>query len=368
MKSVLVSSLDEYSGKTGIIAALSLILRERGLKVGYFKPFSIGLAGTTGTVASTDSADSADSTDSTDRGGRRNDVRVVDEDAFRIAKILDEGSHEDLCPVILEIPYEDFVMSCDVHGIRERINEAFKRVSAGKDIVLVEGVLNFRVGRSIDLCDFCIAEMLNAEILMVVKYRDFVIDDILYASEHAGFKVLFNQVPVYKVPHMSVMRSFLERRDIRVVGAIPHDSMLSGLSVYEICEAVGGRFLVKPREDIVVEQLLIGAMTPQSAVTYFRRSRNAAVITGGDRSELHALALEMPSIKCIVLTGNLEPPAIIKGVAASKDKPLIITPDDTLTAVKKIDRAFGKTRLHSMVKIKRMQEFLLKHVRIDEII
>jgi len=42
MKSLLVSSIEEYSGKSALIVALGLILREKGFKVGYFKPFCVG--------------------------------------------------------------------------------------------------------------------------------------------------------------------------------------------------------------------------------------------------------------------------------------------------------------------------------------
>ena len=40
MRSLLVSSVEEYSGKSAVIIALGLILRDRGFKVGYFKPVS----------------------------------------------------------------------------------------------------------------------------------------------------------------------------------------------------------------------------------------------------------------------------------------------------------------------------------------
>jgi len=300
----------------------------------------------------------------------------VDEDAFRIAKILNlEESPAEICPVLLDRPYEEFLLlfreADAVNALKKKVQEAFKRVSAGKDVVLVEGVANYRVGKSVELCDFNISAMLNAEILMIAKYKNFVLDDILYAKEHSSssFKVIFNQVPRYKMAYMDFVSSFLEERGVEVVGAIPQDDALAALSVGEICEAVGGRLIGRPSDEgILVEELLVGAMTPQSAITYFRRSRNAAVITGGDRSDLQALALEIPAIKCLVLTGGLEPPTIIKGAAVQRGKPLILAPDDTLTVVERLNKAFGKARLHSEAKIKRMRELLLKHVNIENIL
>ena len=402
MRTILVSSVEEYSGKTGIIAALGLILKERGLNVGYFKPFGVesvklekragcfgkegeseeGIEGGGEKAAEAEEAGEASGASGASEAvkeaeeARAEAEEAVDEDAFRIAKILNlEESPAEICPVLLDRPYEEFLLlfreADAVNTLKKKVQEAFKRVSAGKDVVLVEGVANYRVGKSVELCDFNISEMLNAEILMIAKYKNFVLDDILYAKEHSSssFKVIFNQVPRYKMAYMDFVSSFLEERGVEVVGAIPQDDALAALRVGEICEAVGGRLIGRPSdEEILVEELLVGAMTPQSAITYFRRSRNAAVITGGDRSDLQALALEIPAIKCLVLTGGLEPPTIIKGAAVQRGKPLILAPDDTLTVVERLNKAFGKARLHSEAKIRRMRELLLKHVNIESIL
>ena len=403
MRTILVSSVEEYSGKTGIIAALGLILKERGLNVGYFKPFGVesvklekragcfgkegeseeGIEGGGEKAAEAEEAGEASGASGASEAvvkeaeeARAEAEEAVDEDAFRIAKILNlEESPAEICPVLLDRPYEEFLLlfreADAVNALKKKVQEAFKRVSAGKDVVLVEGVANYRVGKSVELCDFNISAMLNAEILMIAKYKNFVLDDILYAKEHSSssFKVIFNQVPRYKMAYMDFVSSFLEERGVEVVGAIPQDDALAALSVGEICEAVGGRLIGRPSDEgILVEELLVGAMTPQSAITYFRRSRNAAVITGGDRSDLQALALEIPAIKCLVLTGGLEPPTIIKGAAVQRGKPLILAPDDTLTVVERLNKAFGKARLHSEAKIRRMRELLLKHVNIENIL
>ena len=391
MRTILVSSVEEYSGKTGIIAALGLILKERGLNVGYFKPFGVesvklekqagcfGKEGESGEGMEGGGEKAAEASVASGAVKETEEAKAeeaVDEDAFRIAKILNlEESPAEICPVLLDRPYEEFLLlfreAGAVNTLKKKVQEAFKRVSAGKDVMLVEGVANYRVGKSVELCDFNISALLNAEILMIAKYKNFVLDDILYAKEHSSssFKVIFNQVPRYKMAYMDFISSFLEERGVKVVGAIPQDDALAALSVGEICEAVGGRLIGRPSDEgILVEELLVGAMTPQSAITYFRRSRNAAVITGGDRSDLQALALEIPAIKCLVLTGGLEPPTIIKGAAVQRGKPLILAPDDTLTVVERLNKAFGKARLHSEAKIRRMRELLLRHVDIENIL
>jgi len=112
---------------------------------------------------------------------------------------------------------------------------------------------------------------------------------------------------------------------MKLLGVLPHDPLLAGLSVSEIADALNGEWLVKPRdEDVIIESFLIGAMSPPSALKYFRRARKAALVTGGDRADLQNLALETSNIKCLLLTGHLEPPGTILGKAEEKEVPVIL--------------------------------------------
>jgi BioD-like phosphotransacetylase family protein len=67
-----------------------------------------------------------------------------------------------------------------------------------------------------------------------------------------------------------------------------------------------------PREQALVENMTVGAMTADAALSRFRKYSNKAVITGGDRTDIQLAALET-STTCLILTGNLRPsPLIVK--------------------------------------------------------
>ena len=92
--------------------------------------------------------------------------------------------------------------------------------------------------------------------------------------------------------------------------------MLS-VSVGELAEFLSGKILCcADKVDELVEHLMVGAMSVDSALTYFRRKPNKAVITGGDRPDIQLAALET-STKCLILTGNLQPSPIILGPPAA---------------------------------------------------
>jgi hypothetical protein len=109
--------------------------------------------------------------------------------------------------------------------------------------------------------------------------------------------------------------------------------------------------------DELVEHLMVGAMSVESALSYFRRKPNKAVITGGDRPDIQLAALET-STKCVILTGNLHPSPIILGRAEEVGVPMVLVRQDTLTAVEVIERFFGKTRFHLEKKVRRFDEML----------
>ena len=338
MKSILVSPVEGYSGKSAVIIALGLILRERGFKVGYFKPFGVGITRIRG--------------------------QLVDEDAYNTAIALNTGDDiGDICPVKLDEPYIEFVSSADPEELKKRVLESYTRIAADKDIVLVEGAEEYKVGRALGLCDCDVSLALALDVLMVVKYTDdFVLDRLLMAKELLGDRlkfVLFNQLAGYKKVYVrAIAERFLERNGMELLGTLPYDPLLAGLFVSEISDALGGEWLVKPAKDEIIEEFLIGAMSPPSALKYFRRVRQAALITGGDRADLQNLALETGNIKCILLTGHLEPAQTMLGKAEEKGVPVILVANDTLATIEKIDEIFGKARIRGNAKIQRIKELV----------
>ncbi len=335
MRSLLVSSIDEYSGKSGVIAALGEIFREKGLKVGYFKPFT--------------TYDDAD-------------IEVM-KDVLSL-----EESEEKLCPIRIE-SYAEFMLSSDPVELRKVVIDGFTEVAEGKDVVFVEGSMGYFAGEAIGLSDIDVASILSSKVLMVAKYAgDFTIDRLLSASKVMGdMMAIINQVTGFKRTYFGTIASkILEPNGIKLVGMLPKDELLSGMSVEEIRKALNGIYLVEPREDVLIESFLIGAMSPQTAMSYFRAARNAAVITGGDRADLHAVAMDA-GIKCLILTGNMEPPATILGMAEKYGVPVILVREDTLTTAEKLGRAFGRVRIRGEKKLRRFREIVEHYVDIGSI-
>ena len=345
MKGILISSVEEFSGKSSIIVGLGKIFQEMGYEVGYFKPFGVN----------------------TVKVGER----LVDEDAQTTAENL--GLDSDVTAVVLSSPYIEFISYADQVELKKTIIDKYTELSKGKDIMLVEGSLDYKTGRAVGISDFNIAEMLNLKVLMVAKYtNDYVIDKIINSKDifrERLKKVIINQLTGYKTTYIqAIAGKVLKDIGIDVVGVLPKDPILAGVFVNEIKRELNGEFLVKPDRDVIIEHLIIGAMSPQSALKYFRETKNAALITGGDRTDLLRVALENKNIECLILTGNLEPEEVIIKKAEERKVPVIIVSEDTLTTMDRLKELFGKARLRGEVKVKRIVNLVKTHVNVKDIL
>jgi BioD-like phosphotransacetylase family protein len=74
-------------------------------------------------------------------------------------------------------------------------------------------------------------------------------------------------------------------------------------------------------------------MGPEASLRRFRRTPELAVIAGGDREEIQEAALEAPSLRCLVLTGDHRPSRRIIERANERDVPVILTGQDTMVTV-----------------------------------
>ena len=207
--------------------------------------------------------------------------------------------------------------------------------------------------------------MLAARVLVVVKYNDDlqVLDDALTARERLGeslLGVVLNAIPRQRMPFV---QELVKTRAWRSEGCpcwpcFPRSACCcqsAWASWPSFCPAT--ILCCEDKTDELVEHLMVGAMSVDSALSYFRRKPNKAVITGGDRPDIQLAALET-STKCLILTGNLQPSPIILGRAEEVGVPMILVRQDTLTAVEVIERFFGKTRFHLEKKVQRFEEML----------
>lgn len=161
---------------------------------------------------------------------------------------------------------------------------------------------------------------------------------------------------------------FLEGRDVSVYGVLPSEQTLAGVTVAELADELGASVLVDEGEDSYVERFAVGAMGADSALRHFRRTKDAAVITGGDRAEIHTAALEAPGIRCLILTGGHRPSGAILGQAAEKGVPVLSVQTDTVTTVERAEDVVRSGRTRDADTVAQMQALLSDHAALEDVL
>ncbi len=305
-------------GKTTVVVGLALKLKEAGYKVGYFKPVDNGRKTATGKVPGGDA--------------------VLLKDALGMEAPLGLISPAKTGPSYLGIFDQDYNL--------QQIKSAFKEISSDYDVMLVEGAIFPYALSSVGMDSVSLARELDSMVVNVVKVEnDFSLDlAIMYnnyvvcrQAQAAG--TIFVNVPrALQAKVEGVFRPALADAGYKTLGIIPNRPELSSPTVAEYQERLGGELLVgHDNMDRLVEDVVVGAMTMDSALTYLRRAANKAVILGGDRADLALAALETHT-SVLVLTGGLYPDVKVLAKAGEKGVPVILTYQDTYTVIEMLSQ------------------------------
>jgi len=340
---IYVASTKKVSGKTALCVGLMHWLGKLGCKTGFIKPLSTTI--------------------------RAIGDRIVDEDSLFVKSTF--GLTDDaaiITPIHLtEQVTKNAIEHPDWDNSQKVVLDAYHAIAKDRDAVVMEGTDFLRQGSIVDLSPPRICSLTGAKSIVIVPFVDILqtVDDLLYAQTWMGSSMLgglINNVPVHRIAYIDEkMRPFLEKQGVNLLGIIPRKKVLQSVSIAELIDELAGEVLCcESASDELVEAVMVGAMTAESALTHFRRVANKAVITGGDRPDIQLAALET-STKCLILTGNLRPSPLVIGLAEERGVPIIITRQDTMGAIEIVDSYFGKSRFHQQKKIDIFEELLEKH-------
>jgi BioD-like phosphotransacetylase family protein len=347
MKSLYITSVERYSGKTAVCLALGKRFQEDGHKVGYLKPLSI---------------------QPWLEGGK-----IVDEDAIFVKDALQlTAPLSELSPVVVTQNFlKKHITGNKVDNLIPKVKAAAKAAGEKKDILLLEGGGSLREGYVVNLPTPDVAKALKSKVFVVVRYRDEIrlLDDVLAAKfrlENMLCGIIINRVPADDAEFVEkYARPYIEEQGVPVFGALPEARKVAALMVDEIIDALEPQVLTDcMTNDILVENINVGAMNADAAISRLRRSENNAVITGGDRVDIQIAALETNSA-CLILTGCLEPRSLIIKQANELGIPVLLTDTNTMETVAAIDRVMGKTRMGQTVKLEKFQKLLAENMDLD---
>ena len=326
-----IASDQPRSGKTALASSLAGQMARAGRRVAYFKPLS--------------------STPENDP-----DVQFVG------GTVLSDGG-----PPPQPLPLPEAGDPLLEEGMPEpdtqRITASLEELGESTDLVVVEGPsLSMSPGRDGSWA-VQLAEVLDGGVLLVVRYtKDLSGDTVLRLCELFGQRlvgVLVNLVTRYKERDVRLkIAPEVRASGFDFLGAIPEDRTMLSVTVGQIAEHLGGRWVLgEDRSHDLVENLLIGGNVMDSGAIYFGRKESKAVIVRGDRPDIQLAALSAPTA-CLVLTGGHEPIQYVYHQAEQQDVPLLVVEQDTLSTAQALDTLQDRSTFHHARKVERFQELL----------
>lgn len=289
----------------------------------------------------------------------------------------------DMSPIAVPRGFtEKYIMHPRKKTIQEKVRRCYRKVAAGKDLVLIEGTGHAGVGSVFDLSNAKVAQLIGAKVIIVsLGGVGRPIDEVFLNQaifKHYGVEILgviVNKVKKSKFNKVdTLVRRCLRRQGLEVLGVIPFDPMLSTPTIREIMQTINGKLISGDKHlDEQAGKYLIGAMPLSTAFDYFKG--RYLLITPGNREDLilaslsHALTEddERPLLSGIILTGGILPHRNILNLIKKTTFPLILVQEDTYKATARITNLSFKIKAKDTRKVKKTQRLIERYVDVDRI-
>jgi len=295
-----------------------------------------------------------------------------------------EQSYSDMSPVTLPAGFtENYIAKPRPNEIKAKILSAYRRISAQKDFVLIEGTGHAGVGSVVDFSNAHVAKLLNVKVIIVGgggigrPIDEIMLNKALFDAH--GVEVIgaiLNKVNLEKYRKIKrVASDGLERLGVPLLGCLPYVDRLSCPAMSQVAESLQGKIISGLQaKDNLITSMVIGDRPSHDILKYFKEG--TLLITPGHRDDIILAAIsssglfnkKRSSITGIVLTCGLKPHGNIMRLLKETDLPVVLVKDDTFTAATKIGNLRVKTRPTDAEKIQDVKELFQKHVDIQRMI
>lgn len=326
----------ETAGKTALCAGIGKNLASQGKEVGFMMPIRLSEANS--------SSDCEDAT-------------------FMKGVLGLPESIERLCPVQLSHNGLRRRLTDELPDFTQNLKQAYAEISKDKDVILMEGLSGLGVDEVTTMANHAIVEALDAKVVIVLRYSPTLnrgeIVKIGRKLQGRLVGIIINFVPESRVDMVNQdTKRLFEEDGIKVLGILPEVRSLLGISVKELAEFLGGEILTgSDKINEIIENVMLGAMTPDSGLDYFSRKANKAAVIRGERADMQLAALEN-STKCLILTNNVRPLSAVVNQAEDRHIPVMVVKKDTTGVLADIEEALAKASSHTLQKLQKFENIL----------
>ena len=359
IKNVFISAIHQNAGKTTVSLGLFKSFQERKIKTTFMKP--VGQE----TVKFGETA--------------------IDKDSYLIGEVYRCGSRiNDMSPVTVGKGYtEKYILSPQKEVLQQKILTSFGKLVKGKDAIIVEGTGHAGVGSVIDCSNADVAALLGSKVIIVSQggigrsIDEIMLNKALFDLRNVEILgVIINKIIPDKLDKIkAIVGKGLEKKGLRLLGAIPEIELLSAPTVEQIRERLDLKvFCGEENLQTRVHDAIVAAMEPSNMIGHLRDG--ALVITSGDRVDNILVAVssyllkEGKSVKVagLILTGGLTPGLKITSLLKDSRIPVLFSEADTYTIAAAIENLTCKIQKSDKDKILEAHRLIKNYVDVDMIL
>jgi len=232
------------------------------------------------------------------------------------------------------------------------VPKAYERLSQGKDVVLIEGLV-LEVEAAL--------KKVRGKAILVQPFKG--VEKVAETAAKLGpalVGAVLNFVPRGRMEKARKdVSPALKANKIAIMGFLPEERALLAPSVADLARCLEAKVVLhEDKGQELVEEFMVGALALDPAPVYFARKEGKAVITRRDRPDILLGALQTPT-RCLIMTGGGDKidPYVLRG-ADTQGVALLVVERDTPTTLERLEACLSALRFRQEKKLPVLQKLL----------
>lgn len=355
MKNLFITSTRHNEGKTLVTLGLTSAFARRVRSVGYMKPLGKGSVEFAGEKIDHDA--------------------VLIKEACRIPAFV-----RDMGPVCYDGFPTQWISQEGREAVVKKIQASFARLSANRDLMVIEGTGNAAAGAAFGLSNAFMAKLLDAKVVLVASGGVGQPTDEIFLNKNffdkAGVEVvgaIVNKAYPHEFERIDQwMRKALEAMGIRLLGVIPYEDDLARGTMLNLFERFRGKVLNgEAGMGQPLGKIVLGAMSATSALEEL--TGHVTLICPSDRDDVLVSALSAMYISgrkdfalaSVVLTGKGKLSEVVLRMIRRTSIPVLHVEPVAYSIVSEVHAANFKILPEDTAKIQRAIEIVRDRVDLD---
>lgn len=345
MKVFYVTSASPGEGKTTVIAGLASYLQKQGKKIGYLKPVELK------TVAIE---------------GNSNSDGLFFQEFLKLHEKLDT-----ICP--LHLTASGIESLSQKEDLPDSILKAFADVSAGKDIVFVEGLSGISSAEPEGRIGSRLVNKTGAEVIAVANYSGERIEENLNQAQQNFGKnfrgIILNSMSAAQIEAVKESRlTSLKGTGARIIGFLPRDRALASITLGELVKGLGAKPVntIDVMEELV-ENIMAGSHGIDPGIYYYSQRDKKVVVARSDRPDMQVAALRTRTL-ALILAGGSQAFHEALFQAEITGVPVFTVPGKTEDVIEKMSEIIKPGSFHQVKKVQRIETLLRENIDLPAIL